>query len=194
MLLARTRFYDRAVFGSASPFGWKDFKTSEFSPTPASLRGASRELGGLYKRHLKLSRLLSLSLAAVGSSASVRVLQRRHEWEQLNNRVAICVDYDDAYSAAIRAAMSFDDLLHEASHHGATHVSLPELTLNRLRTLGRLTPQVPSSPIQSSPRVGHWNYLQGDPLLVKQLVPELLARVPYTQARLIDQHTLAFCW
>jgi len=141
---------------------------------------------------LKLSRLLSLSLAAVGSSASARVLQRRHEWEQLNNRVAICVDYDDAYSAAIRAGMSFDDLLHEASHHGATHISLPELTLNRLRTLGRLTPQVPSSPIQSSPRVGHWNYLHGDPLLVKQLVPELLARVPYTQARLIDQHTLAF--
>ncbi len=141
---------------------------------------------------MKLSRLLSLSLAAVGSVAATRVLRRRHQWEATHNRVAICVDFDDAYTAAIRAGMSFDELLHELGHHGATHLSLPELTLNRLLKSGQLAPQSPASPLKLPPRVGHWNYLHGDAGLVSQLASELIARLPYTEAQLISDCTLAF--
>ncbi len=141
---------------------------------------------------MKLSRLLSLSLAAVGSAAAARVLGRRQQWEATHNRVAICVDFDDAYTAAIRAGMSFDELLHELHHHGATHLSLPELTLNRLLKSGQLAPQSPASPLKLPPRVGHWNYLHGDTDLVSQLAFELVARLPYTQAQVIGDCTLAF--
>lgn len=141
---------------------------------------------------MKLSRLLSLSLAAAGSAAAARVLGRRQQWEATHNRVAICVDFDDAYAAAIRAGMPFDDLLHELGHHGATHLSLPELTLNRLLRTGQLTPLGLASPISTRPRVGHWNYLTGDPDLVLQLASELSARLPYTQAQVIDGCALAF--
>jgi len=108
--------------------------------------------------------------------------------------------------------MPFDHLLHELAHHGATHVSLPELTLNRLIGLGRLAPQAPTKPLTSAPRVGHWNYLHGhseptihpanqltDQLtnqptnqLTDQLADELAARLPYTEAQTIGDSTLAF--
>jgi hypothetical protein len=145
---------------------------------------------------MRLSRLLSVSLAAIGASFAARVLQRRHQWEQTHNRVAICVDYDDAYTAAIRAGMSFDELLHELHHHGATHLSLPELTLDRLLKAGQLAPRASARPIptasRAAPRVGHWNYLHGSPDLIIQLASELLARLPYTEAQLVDGDTLAF--
>ena len=141
---------------------------------------------------MRLSRLFSVSLAAIGASSAARVLQRRHAWERTYNRVAICVDFDDAYTAAIRAGMSFDELLHELHHHGATHLSLPELTLNRLLKSGQLTPRAPAMPIQTSPRVGHWNYLHGPSDLIVQLASELAARLPYTEAQLVDGDTLAF--
>lgn len=141
---------------------------------------------------MKLSRILSLSLAAAGSAAAARVLGRRHQWEATHNKVAICVDFDDAHAAAIRAGMPFDELLHELGHHGATHLSLPELTLNRLLRTGQLTPLGPVSPISTRPRVGHWNYLHGDADLVSQLASELGARLPYTEARLVGDCTLAF--
>ena len=141
---------------------------------------------------MKLSSLLSLSLTVAGGLASTRILRRRQSWEQTNNRVAICVDYDDAYAAAIRAGMPFDDLLHELAHHGATHVSLPELTLNRLQRLGWLMPQAPVTPLTAAPRVGHWNTLHGQPDLVACLAAELATRLPYTQAQVIAGSTLAF--
>jgi hypothetical protein len=141
---------------------------------------------------MKFSRLLSLSLAAVGSAAAARILRRRHQWEAAHNKVAICVDFDDAHTAAIRAGMPFDELLHELGHHGATHLSLPELTLDRLLRTGQLTPLAPASPISTRPRVGHWNYLHGDADLVSPLASELAARLPYTEARLAGDCTLAF--
>ncbi|HLB46759.1 MAG TPA: DUF5693 family protein [Anaerolineales bacterium] len=141
---------------------------------------------------MKLSRLLSLSLSAVGSVAAARVLQRRHQWEQTHNRVAICVDFDDAYSAAVRAGMSFDDLLHKLPDHGATHLALPELTLNRLLNIGQLTPKFPVTPKGTPPRVGHWNYLGGDSHLVSALASELSARLPHTEAHVLEGNGLAF--
>ena len=141
---------------------------------------------------MKLSRLLSLSLTLAGGLSAARVLARRHQWEQSHNRVAICVDYDDAYAASIRAGMPFHDLLHQMAHHGATHVSLPELTLNRLLASGRLASQAPANQRPTAPRVGHWNYLHGPGPLLNHLAAELATRLPYTEARASAGATLAF--
>ncbi len=141
---------------------------------------------------MKLSRLLSLTLAVAGGLASSRVLQRRQQWEQRHNRVAICVDFDDAQAAAIRAGLPLAELVAMLASNGATHLSLPELTLNRLLHTGQLTPQAPAKPRQGTPRVGHWNYLHGPQPLVRHLATELQARLPYTQADVLDGQTLAF--
>ncbi|HET7088833.1 MAG TPA: DUF5693 family protein, partial [Anaerolineae bacterium] len=141
---------------------------------------------------MKLSRLLSLSLTIAGGLSATRVLLRRHAWERVHNRVAICVDFDDAYAAAIRAGLPFDDLLHGLAHHGATHVSLPELTLDRLVRSGQLAPRAPGHLRAARPRVGHWNYLHGPSELVARLASELSTRLPYTEAQTIDGDTLAF--
>jgi hypothetical protein len=141
---------------------------------------------------LKLSRLISLALTTAGGLAARRVLQRRQHWEQGHHRVAICADLDDVRSAAIRAARPLDDLLHELAHHGATHVSLPELTLNRLTHTGELLPQAPAKPRSKPPRIGHWIYLRGQPALIDSLAAELHARLPYTEADCANDSTLVF--
>ena len=141
---------------------------------------------------MRLSRLISLTVSAVGSVSAARILQRRHQWEQTHNRVAICVDFEDAYSAAVRAGIPFDGLLHQMAHHGATHLSLPELTLNRVIKTGQLAPQSPAAPHLEPPLVGHWNYLGGPASLVNMLAAELGARLPYTEAHVIDDRILAF--
>lgn len=141
---------------------------------------------------MKFSHLLSLSLSVAGGLAARRVLQKRHTWEQTHNRVAICADFDDVNWAAIRAGKPLDEVLHELGHHGATHISLPELTLNRLCAHGQLTPQAPSQPLHGTPPVGHWNYLHGTPELVHQIAEELRARLPYTEAQTVGECTLAF--
>ncbi|MCB8980077.1 MAG: hypothetical protein H6657_21915 [Ardenticatenaceae bacterium] len=141
---------------------------------------------------MKLSRLLSLSLAVAGGVASSRVLQRRQQWEAQNNRMAICVDFDDAQTAAIRAGLPLTELVEMLASNGATHLSLPELTLNRLLHTGQLTPQAPAKPRADTPRVGHWNYLHGPENLVRHLATELRERLPYTQADCLDGQTLVF--
>lgn len=76
--------------------------------------------------------------------------------------------------------------------NGATHLSLPELTLNRLRQTGQLAPKLPPNPAPTPPRVGHWNYLHGPENLVRHLATELRERLPYTQASCHDAQTLVF--
>lgn len=144
------------------------------------------------EKNLKLSRLLSFTLATAGAIASSRVLQRRHQWELQNKHIAICVDFDDAQTAAIRAGLPLTELVKMLANNGATHLSLPELTLKRLLNTGQLTPQAPSQPRQDAPRVGHWNYLHGDKQLVSHLAAELRERLPYTQADCLDAQTLVF--
>lgn len=141
---------------------------------------------------MKLSRLLSLTLAVAGGVASSRVLQRRQQWEAQNNRVAICVDFDDAQAAAIRAGLPLTELVEMLASNGATHLSLPELTLNRLLRSGQLTPQAPAQPRADAPRVGHWNHLHGPENLLRHLATELRERLPYTQADCLDGQTLIF--
>ncbi len=143
-------------------------------------------------KRLKLSRLLSITLAVAGSVASSRVLQRRHQWERSNNRMAICVDFDDAQAAAIRAGLPLTELAAMLASNGATHLSLPELTLKRLLETGQITPQAPTNPRQETPRVGHWNYLHGSAALVHHLATELRTRLPYTQAKCLNDQTLVF--
>ncbi len=141
---------------------------------------------------MKLSRLLSLTTAVAGVAAAARVLVRRHQWEQTNNRAAICVDFDDAQAAAIRAGLLLAEMLARLAESGATHVSLPEWTLNRLLAQGQLTPQAPAHPITHPPRIGHWNYLHGDADLVALLAAELGERLPQTETAVLDHTTLAF--
>ncbi|MCB9007403.1 MAG: hypothetical protein H6656_08600 [Ardenticatenaceae bacterium] len=141
---------------------------------------------------MKLSRLLSLTLAVAGGVASSRVLQRRQRWEAQNNRMAICVDFDDAQAAAIRAGLTLAELVQMLASIGATHLSLPELTLNRLLKTGQLTPQAPDNPRQDTPRVGHWNYLHGPQSLVGHLATELRQRLPYTRPECLGGQTLVF--
>ncbi|MEI2611117.1 MAG: DUF5693 family protein [Candidatus Promineifilaceae bacterium] len=141
---------------------------------------------------MKPSRLLSLTTTLAGVAAAGRVLLRRHQWEQQHNRVAICVDFDDAAAASIRAALPFDDMLHRLAENGASHISLPEWTLARLLHSGELTPQAPARPRTTPPRIGHWNYLHGQPQLVEALAEALVTRLPYTEAQVINQHTLVF--
>ena len=141
---------------------------------------------------MKFSRLLSLTTTCAGVAAASRVLVRRQQWEQRHNRVAICVDFDDAAAAAISAALPFDAMLRQLAANGATHLALPEWTLTRLLHTGELTPQAPSRPRTQPPHIGHWNYLHGPTELVAALAAELCARLPTTEAELIGKHTLVF--
>ena len=143
-------------------------------------------------KDLKLSQVISLAGVAVGGIATARVLFKRHDWERRHNKVAICVDYDDVQDAAIRAGISATDLAHRLYHNGATHISLPELTLSRLLEEGQLAPQVPVTTVQTSPPVGSWNYLHGDRELITHLATELRVRLPYTQADVLGDETLVF--
>jgi hypothetical protein len=91
---------------------------------------------------MRLSSLLNLGLIAAGAAASARTLRERHCWEQSNRRAYIVLDHDDALAVCTRAGLSLQDFLHEAHHHGATHLALPEMTLGRLVAEGRLLPTV----------------------------------------------------
>lgn len=141
---------------------------------------------------MNFTRLLSLALTGAGAAASGQFLRRRAAWEPRHNRVALAVDLDDTAAIAVRAARPLDDVLHELAHHGATHASLPELTLNRLRATGALIPRAPARPIRAAAPVGHWNYLYGDAALAAALAAELAARLPQTEARTVGANTLAF--
>ncbi|MGB1251860.1 MAG: DUF5693 family protein [Candidatus Promineifilaceae bacterium] len=142
---------------------------------------------------MKLSQILSLATTAIGTIASVGVLQRRHRWEMNNRRVAICVDYDDIDTAAIRAGIAFDDLIVRLVNNGATHISLPERTIGRMMAQGILTPQAPATPCTDAPQVGHWNYLYGGSAeFVARTVDDINYRLPHLTARVVDETTIAF--
>lgn len=141
---------------------------------------------------MKLSTLLTLSFSLAGGLAAGQLLRRRHQWEKSNNQIAICVDFDDAQAAAIRAGLSFPEMLAKLAEHGATHLSLPELSLNRLQAVGLLLPYAPSRLRSTPPPVGHWNYLRGPAGLINYLAAELATRLPYTQAVPAGESILAF--
>jgi hypothetical protein len=145
---------------------------------------------------MRLSSLLNLGLVAVGAAASLKTLRRRHQWEQANQRTCIVLDHDDALSVCTRAGIPLSEFLPLARAHGATHLSLPELTLNRLLRQGRLAPTVPADPMPGPPPAGQWVYLaSAEPELLDHLAAELCARVPASHARTLTHArtpTLAF--
>ncbi len=122
----------------------------------------------------------------------MRVLSRRRVWEAENDRMAICVDFDDAQAAAIRAGLPFAEMVTRLAQNGATHLSLPEWTLYRLLAVGQLTPLAPQRPYTDPAPIGHWNDLHGDAVMVAQLAAEMQARLPFTQTAVLDETTLAF--
>ncbi len=131
---------------------------------------------------MRLSSLLNLGLLAVGAAASLPTLRRRRQWEQSNQHTCIVLDYDDALAVCTRTAMPLDEFLCEAKRHGATHLALPELTLNRLMQQGRVAPAIPVEPPPSSP-LGQWVYLTStEEKLLDHLAREFAARLPGSQA------------
>src|SRR5205085_3040882 len=122
-----------------------------------------------------------------GAAASLQVLRRRDAWEKANRRAYIVLDYDDALSVATRAGMPLGEFLKKAAEHGATHSSLPELSLNRLMAKGRLAVTVPASPVMSQAAgAGGWRYLaSAEPALLEHVALELAARAPASQPQLL---------
>lgn len=141
---------------------------------------------------MKLSRLITYTATIAGTTLTQRMLKQRTKWESQHNTVAICVDYHDVVDAAIRAGIEFKEMLTRLLNNGATHVSLPELTISQLLSTGKLIQQVPLLPRKMPPKIGHWNYVQGTPEIVAYLCAELEARLPYTQPELIEPTLLAF--
>src|SRR5690348_14170030 len=108
---------------------------------------------------MRFSTILNLGLVAAGAAAAARTLRRRQRWEQSNQRAYIVLDYDDALSVSTRAGLTLGKFLREAHQHGATHLALPELTLNRLLAKGRLVVTVPITPLRPVGGSGGWVYL-----------------------------------
>ncbi|MEP7359496.1 MAG: DUF5693 family protein, partial [Anaerolineales bacterium] len=136
---------------------------------------------------MRISSILNLSLIAAGAAASVRVLRRREAWEKSNRRAYIVLDHDDALSVATRAGMPLGEFLKKAAEHGATHLSLPELTLNRLMAKGRVAVTVPAAPVMApAAGGGGWRYLaSAEPALLEQVALELAARAPASRPQLM---------
>jgi hypothetical protein len=141
---------------------------------------------------MRLSRAIALALSLIGASSAVDVLRRRHQWESKFQNIALCVDYDSIYSASVRAGVPLDGVFDQLALHGATHVSLPELTLDRLMRTGELNRGAPPEyPTEGAP-VGHWNFLVGAAALVKTLAAELNARLPFINAHVENDTVLTF--
>src|SRR5216683_2266427 len=137
---------------------------------------------------MRFSTILNLGLIAAGGAASVRTLRRRHAWERSNQRAYIVLDYDDALAVSTRAGLPLAEFLHQAHHHGATHMALPELTLNRLMAKGRLAVVAPAVPLRPSHGPDGWAYLaSADAGLLAELARELAARVPGSAAQLLPE-------
>ncbi len=137
---------------------------------------------------MRFSNILNLGLIAAGAAASVRTLRCRRAWERNNQRAYIVLDYDDALSASTRAGLPLGEFLYEAHHHGATHLALPELTLNRLMLKGRLAATVPAGHLRpASGAIGCTYLASAEAQLLEDLARELAARVPGSVAQLLPE-------
>ncbi len=129
---------------------------------------------------MQLHRIISYSLMTAGAIASARAVLKRQQWEEVNIHAGIMLDWDDVQAVATRAARTVStgqeqDIVAELLCHyresGATHLSLPELTLNRLLVKGEMNVTQGSS----AKRV----YLQTQNAALADLVAtELEARLP----------------
>ncbi len=146
-------------------------------------------------RLMRLTTLVSLSMMVAGGAASLRTLAQRQPAREANRSVSIVVDYDDVRAVSIRAGISFAELLPQLKTSGATHVTLPELSLNRLLRVGEIFQTVPREPLRARARLGHWNYFaSADDRLVERVVSELQTRLPHIQAQPVraERNVFAF--
>ena len=85
---------------------------------------------------MKSSSILSAALTATGAAAAWVVLSRRRRVQRQDRTVAVCVDGDDVRAVALRSGLGLDRMLELVAGHGATHLSLRELSLGRLLASG----------------------------------------------------------
>jgi len=124
-----------------------------------------------------------------GALAAARSLGRRRAWEAANTRAAILLDWDDVQAVAARAlspeGRSVPELLRRYRRAGATHLSLPELSLNRLLAHGQLS-------VIQGPRTDRIYVQAQSAALADLLARELQARLPLIDARRGKSNTLSF--
>ncbi|MBE7471134.1 MAG: hypothetical protein DPW09_23735 [Anaerolineae bacterium] len=131
---------------------------------------------------MKLHRFISYSLMTAGAVAAGKAVLKRQQWEEVNVHTAIMLDWDDTQAVATRAAAVFAgageeeaamaELLQRYRVNGATHLSIPELTLNRLLAKGEMSVTQGSS--------AHRVYLQTqNSALADRVAAELEARLPH---------------
>ncbi|HXV43184.1 MAG TPA: DUF5693 family protein, partial [Anaerolineae bacterium] len=131
---------------------------------------------------MNLHRIISYGLMTAGAVASARAVLKRQQWEEVNIHAGIMLDWDDVQAVATRATTIFtetgeDDmvvaeLLRRYRENGATHLSIPELTLARLLSKGELSVTQGSSQ--------HRVYLQAQhAALADWVAAELQARLPH---------------
>lgn len=125
-----------------------------------------------------------------GALLAARSLGGRRRWEAANRRAAIALDWDDVQAVATRLLDNSDlrdpaTLLRLYRDNGATHLSIPELSLNRLLAGGAVN----TMPGTDADRV----YLQANSAaLAGLLVDELVARLPHIDAAPGQGNTLSF--
>lgn len=131
---------------------------------------------------MKLHRLISYTLMTAGAVVASASLLKRRQWEQSNIYAAIMLDWDDVQAVATRAGggppddESVASLLRHYREHGATHLSIPELSIDRLLTKGQLSVTQGSST--------HRLYLQAQSAaLADWVAAELQSRLPHLDAR-----------
>lgn|GEM_PF-893180 len=131
---------------------------------------------------MKLHRLISYSLMTTGAVAAGKAVLKRQQWEEVNVHAAIMLDWDDVQAVVTRAAAVFAgageeeaamaELLRRYRVNGATHLSIPELTLNRLLGKGEMSVTQGAS--------AHRVYLQTqNSALADRVAAELEARLPH---------------
>ncbi|MEW5957526.1 MAG: DUF5693 family protein [Chloroflexota bacterium] len=129
---------------------------------------------------MKLHRALSYSLLAAGAMAAAQAVVKRWQWDETNIHAAIMLDWDDVQAVATRTVAETPvpavDLLRQYQQAGATHVSIPELTLQRLLDRGELS-------VTQGAAAGRV-YLQAhNEALAALVTTELATRLPHLQPR-----------
>jgi hypothetical protein len=119
---------------------------------------------------------------STGLVAAARRLSARQDWEDLNRRVVIMLDWDDVLAVATRAlphnpeAHDLVSLLTQFQANGASHLSLPELTVSRLLAKGELA-------LTQGARINRIYLQVQSAALADLVVTELQERLPHVDAK-----------
>ncbi|MBI3734295.1 MAG: hypothetical protein HY259_12705 [Chloroflexi bacterium] len=144
---------------------------------------------------MRISTLVSLGMMAAGGVAAMQTVSSAQRRRAGDKRVSIVVDYDDVQAVSARAGLPLCELLRQLKASGATHCTVPELTINRLLREGRLLPCAPRKSLNTRAPAGRWNYLTGgDVELMAWLVAEMQTRLPQLHAQWLaeENEVMAF--